>query len=132
MDIFKNKRYWKNLNKYNFENYVKSIFNYYKNINGFPYYPTNFNYRKKEFEKLKKYDSDNLINFENGIIKQTMHGLGLAWSYFPQSFRVRCNNIYSPYDAFIDDGIFEKVIRKRLQLGDNISDSGIRKMLKIS
>ncbi len=37
----------------------------------------------------------------------------------------------SPMDAFLDDDIFRKVILKRLKIGTYMSDSGIRKMLKI-
>jgi hypothetical protein len=60
-----------------------------------------------------------------------MHGLSLAWHYFPHSFNVKCNNKLTPYEAFHNDKIFKEVIRKRLKIGTYISDSGIRKMLKI-
>jgi hypothetical protein len=76
-----------------------------------------------------KYDFRTL--FKNNVIGQSMHGLGLAWSYFPHSFNVKSNGKMTPYEAFIDDLIFMKVIRKRLKMGTYISDSGIRKMLKI-
>jgi len=60
-----------------------------------------------------------------------MHGLGLAWSYFPHAFDVKSNGMMTPYEAFMNDEIFMKVILKRLKMGTYISDSGIRKMLKI-
>ena len=85
---------------------------------------------EKKTKKLKKYDRSSLIT-EDGVIRQTMHGLGLAWSYFPHAFHVKCGNMTTPYEAFIDDQIFLNVIYKRLKMGTYISDSGIRKMLKI-
>jgi len=37
----------------------------------------------------------------------------------------------TPLEVFNDDTLFKRVISRRVSLGDNISDSGIRKMLKI-
>jgi hypothetical protein len=34
-------------------------------------------------------------------------------------------------EAFSDDEIFRRVIEKRIKMGDNMSDNGIRKMLKV-
>lgn len=123
-----NEAYWRGMTPEELDNFAYRIYDYYNEV-GFPYYPTDMEYRKKEFEKLMKYDRSNL--FENDIIKQTMHGLGLAWSYFPNSFDVRCGNKMTPYEAFLDDDIFLNVIHKRLKMGTYMSDSGIRKMLKI-
>jgi hypothetical protein len=127
-EIFVNEIHWRNMSHNDLEIFAQKIFTYYRE-NGFPYYPTDMEMRKKEFEKLKNYDRSNL--FENDIIKQTMHGLGLAWSYFPHAFDVKCNNKLTPYEAFMNDEIFMGVIRKRLKMGTYMSDSGIRKMLKI-
>jgi len=108
--------------------FARDIFHYYRE-HGFPYYYFDDESRLKEFRKLMNYDRSNL--FQDGVFKQTMHGLGLAWSYFPYSFEVKCGNKISPYEAFMDDEIFMKVIQKRLKMGTYMSDSGIRKMLKI-
>jgi len=126
--IFQNEAYWRNMECGDFESYVYTIFHYYRQ-EGFPYYSTDMEYRQKEFNKLVKYDRTNL--FQDDVVKQTMHGLGLAWSYFPHAFDVKCGNKITPFEAFIDDDIFLKVIRKRLKMGTYMSDSGIRKMLKI-
>lgn len=132
-----NEAYWRNMSENELENFANEIFLFYRE-NGFPYYPTDMETRQKDFYKLNKFvytqkinTFNNLFNNQNYIIKQTMHGLGLAWSYFPHSFNVKCNNRMTPYEAFMDDEIFIKVIRKRLKMGTYISDSGIRKMLKI-
>lgn len=123
-----NEQYWKNMSANELEIFINDIFCYYRE-NGFPYYPTDKIYRVKEFNKLLNYDYSKL--YVNDVIGQSMHGLGLAWSYFPHAFNVKSNNMITPYEAFIDDLLFMKVIRKRLKMGTYISDSGIRKMLKI-
>jgi hypothetical protein len=123
-----NENYWRDMLPMELENFATKIFIHYRET-GFPYYPTDMETRRKDFEKLMKYDRSTM--FENDVIKQSMHGLGLAWSYFPHSFNVKSNDKMTPYEAFMNDEIFMKVIRKRLQMGTYISDSGIRKMLKI-
>lgn len=127
-EIFVNKTYWQNMSEKELEAFAVKIFTYYRE-QGFPYYPEDTETRIKEFERLKNFDYTTL--FENNVIKQSMHGLGLAWSYFPHSFNVKCNDMMTPFEAFMDDDIFMKVIHKRLKMGTYISDSGIRKMLKI-
>lgn len=127
-DIFVNERHWKNMTDDELNEFANLIFNYYRQ-EGFPYYPTDKESRQKDFNKLIKYDRINL--FQDDVVKQTMHGLGLAWSYFPHAFDVKCGDKITPYEAFMNDDIFLKVIHKRLKMGTYISDSGIRKMLKI-
>lgn len=60
-----------------------------------------------------------------------MHGLALAWSYMPHSWSIQCNDMRTVMDVFNDDELFKQVIKKRIRMGDNISDNGIRKMLKM-
>ena len=60
-----------------------------------------------------------------------MHGLALAWSYFPHAWSVPVNDRRTPLQNYEDDEIFRKIIQKRIQMGDNMSDSGIRKTLKM-
>lgn len=127
-EIFVNESYWQNMSESELNDFAKKIFDYYRE-NGFPYYLTDYETRVKEFEQLRAFDYNSLWNGD--VIKQSMHGLGLAWSYFPHAFNVRCNDKMTPYEAFMNDEIFMKVIRKRLKMGTYISDSGIRKMLKI-
>lgn len=127
-EIFVNESQWAFMNQEQLAIFAAKIFGYYRET-GFPYYPTGAEYRQKEFEKLKKFDYNTLL--DGDTIKQSMHGLALAWSYFPHAFNVRCNDMMTPYEAFMSDEIFQKVIAKRLKMGSYISDSGIRKMLKI-
>lgn len=127
-DIFVNKAYWAGFSKKELDEFAKRIFNYYR-ATGFPYFPTDNEYRIAEYEKLKKYNYDKII--KGDVIQQTMHGLGLAWSFFPHAFNVRCTNKISLLEAFEDDEIFMKIIKKRLQMGTYISDAGILKMIRL-
>jgi hypothetical protein len=123
-----NESYWRNMSAEELENFAQKIFIHYRET-GFPYYPTDMETRKKDFDSLMKYDFRKL--YAGNTIMQSMHGLGLAWSYFPHSFNVKSNDKMTPYEAFMNDEIFMKVIRKRLKMGTYIADSGMRKMLKI-
>ncbi len=127
-EIFFNESHWRNMNENQLDEYIEKIFQYYRST-GFPFYSTDEKYRIAEYKKLKKYNYDNII--KDDVIQQSMHGLGLAWSYFPHAFEVKCSNKMSPMDAFKDDEIFKKVIRKRLKMGTYMSDSGIMKMLRL-
>ena len=127
MKIFINKKIWNTFNEEQTKQYQKEVFEYYR-VHGFPYYSTDKQFRDKEFKKLINYTEDVLIDKK---LKQTMHGLSLAWSYFPHSFSIPCNNLLTPMQIFNDDEKFKKVIAKRMRMGDNISDAGIRKMLRI-
>ncbi len=128
-DLPINEKFWRNMNADELEGFADDIFNYYRQ-NGFPYQSTDMAVRQKDFDKLKKYDFKSLL--KEDVIGQTMHGLGLAWSYFPHAYNVSCNGLTSPYDAFMNDEMFKSVIRKRLRYGTYISDSGILKTLRIS
>lgn len=130
MDIFINKKTWNQFTPEQMENYKEEVFKHYRNV-GFPYYSTSFVDRSNEYRKLMGYDYSKVLDIDNKIIKQSMHGLNLAWSYMPHSFEVQCNSMRTVYDLFNDDELFKKVIDKRIRFGDNMSDSGIRKTMKI-
>ena len=125
--IYQNESYWKDFDEKQLDVYANKIFNYYRK-KGFPFYSTSIDYRDNEFRKFFVYDCSNIIKSKN--IKQTMHALGLAWSYMPHSFSVICNNMKTPMQVFEDDILFLKAIKKRLKIGTYITDSGIRKILK--
>ena len=113
---------------------IDAIFKYYRK-HGFPHYKFTEQEKINEMRRLRKVSCEEYIS--DGIIRQTMHGLGLAWSYFPHSWNVRCNDKKSPMDAFKDDESFKKVIRKCLMFrtkydGKLISDMYLRKILKIA
>lgn len=100
------------------------------------------NYTNKVFDGERK----KLILTEDTTvyILQTMHALGLAWSYFPHWTTVRCNAMKTPQETFENDELFKKVINKRIKyepvgrpkpipngIGTMMTDSGIRKSIKM-
>lgn len=126
--IFINKREWKNYNDSELEDYIAEVFKYYRE-KGFPYFPTDHEFRRKEFQKFMNSDISRILSGD--ILKQNMNGLSLCWSYMPHSFDVPCNNLRTPLATFNDDTLLLQVIRKRIRFGDNMSDNGLRKMLKM-
>lgn len=129
-NIFINKKEWKNFSDFDLKKYEEKVFDYYR-IQGFPYLSTNTTWRKKEFKKFIKFNKETIFNNNDKSFRQVMHGLSLASSYFPHMFNIQCNNMKTPLDIFNDDILFKKCIHKRIIMGDNMSDNGIRKMLKI-
>lgn len=126
-NIIGNEKLWRDKSSQEQEAYAKRVFEYYRS-NGFPYYPTDMEYRRKKFEQLINYDKQIITD---DIVRQTMHGLALAWSYFPHAFDVRCNGKKTALEVFNDDQLFMKVIHKRMKYGTYMGDSGILKMLKM-
>lgn len=129
-DIFKNHKEWANFSDDEMEHYRQSVFQYYRTT-GFPLFPVDKPFRDKEFKKLKKYDFMQCADSEKRTIKQTMHGLALAWSYMPHSWNVRCNGKLTPWEVFHDDDLLMKCIIKRTTFGANMSDNGLRKIMKL-
>lgn len=126
--LFINKKVWKRFTPLQMHNYVNSVFRYYRE-QGFPYHSTASGRRHIWFNQMLNYDYSRLK--AGDIVRQSMHGLSLAWSYMPHSWEIRCNGLMTPFEVFHNDKLFKKVIKKRIQMGDNMSDNGIRKMLKI-
>jgi len=60
--IFINKKKWKTFDSIQTKKYVNNIISHCRE-KGFPFFPKDNVYRKKEFNKLMKYDSKNLIDW---------------------------------------------------------------------
>ena len=125
--IFIDEKIWQKFTSEEMEQYVESVFQHYRR-NGFPYFIYDVEKNRKKFQKLIKYNS-NLWNEKT--IKQTMHGLDIAWSYFPHAWEIECNGSITPMMVFNDDIMFRDAIKKRIKLGDAMSDNMIRKVLCI-
>jgi SAM-dependent methyltransferase len=132
MDIFINKNRWKYFSEAQTNQYVDSVFNYYR-ATGFPFYPKGDKSILLELKKLLNFNLSEIYSKyeKTGIVNQTMHGLALCWAFMPHSFGVKCNDLLTPLELFNDDALFKRVIRKRIKIGDNMSDAGIRKMLRM-
>lgn len=121
-------RYWEDYTPEQLNTLADTILLEYRS-KGFPYYSR---LSREECQKLKndlqKKSWRGLIHEDT--IKQTMHGLGAIWAYFPHAWEVQCGKSLTPMQVFNSDELFKKAILKRLKYGTYVSDSGIRKSLK--
>ena len=122
--------YWENMSSDELEKFAEEIFIRYRK-KGFPLYDLTIEAQHEEITKMNAYCEKNEV-LREGVLRQTMHCLNVAWTYFPHSWNVKCNNMITPKEAFEDDTKFRQVIRKRLKRGGYVSDSGIRKELRTS
>lgn len=111
------------------EKLAQKIFNHYRG-SGFPHFDLSEDDVRREFRRVKEYDYSNIL-VNRDVIKQLMHGLSLAWWKFPHAMEIKCGNMRTPMEVFQSDKLFMEVIHKRIRLGDNISDNGIKKMIKM-
>ena len=89
---------------------IDVIFKYYRK-HGYPHYSVRHDEKYKIMRQLRRFDYDSI--FVDKKIIQTMHGLRLAWSYFPHWVDVRCGTAkLSPLELFNDDELFRNIIRK--------------------
>lgn len=96
---------------------------------GFPVYSLKRDQRRQELLDLLIADHAGIID-KQGRIKQTMHGLALAWHYHPLAWTVKCGNRKTPVELFSDDLLFLRAIERRTKLGNAFSESGLRKILR--
>ena len=82
---------------------------------GFPHYPTDYNWRKKEFAKLLRFDRSTLLKPNNKAIGASVHGLALAWSYMPHHWGIKCGYMKTPMEIWNDEKHLKKGIRKLLE-----------------
>jgi hypothetical protein len=129
-DLFINHKVWAKFSDEEMDAYRQAVFTYYREA-GFPLFPTDRAYREKEYKKLMKYDFTQCVDHDRRTINQTMHGLALAWSYMPHSWNVVCNGKLTPWQVFHDDDLLMKCIIKRTTFGANMSDNGLRKIMKL-
>jgi hypothetical protein len=96
---------------------------------GFPVYSLKRDEKRQELLDLLVAEHAGIIDTQ-GRIKQTMHGLALAWHYHPLAWTVRCGNRKTPVELFSDDLLFLRAIERRTKLGNAFTDSGLRKILR--
>ena len=93
------------------DDFVNSIFTSYRET-GFPFYNLSLEEQQTQIKKMNSYCEKNDILI-NGVLKQKMHCLYVAWSYFPHSWGVKCNDMITPIEAFEDDDKFKKLLSER-------------------
>ncbi len=126
-NIFINNKVWNEYNDEEIKNFIQDIFNHYRK-EGFPYFKLTEEKIEKEISKLKKYDTTSILQNDDKL-KQVMMGLNLVNYFMPHMWETKCLKFTTPLDAFKDDNMFLKAINKRIQLGSNMSDAGMRKAL---
>ena len=89
---------------------------------GLPYYKYTKEQKYNEFEKLKRADFKNGI--EGNEIKQLLHGLGLAWSYFPHHWEVQVLKMKRPIDVWNNDILLKKALASRIKWGGKVGEDG--------
>ena len=118
-----------NLRGHDLEYGIEVIFNYWRK-RGFPHYTVREDEKHQHMRKIQRFDVDTI--FKDNQIIQTMHGLRLAWSYFPHAWSVKCGGAkYTPMDIYTSDEKFKSAIRKCWKLFNRVNDNTIRKILKI-
>src|ERR1700722_3487705 len=95
----------------------------------FPHYRLTKKEKAKELLSLARYGPAHIIG---GEIAQTMHAQGFCWSYHPHSWEVRCGDLLTPMEEFLDDKMLMKVLDKRACTTSvsTLTDSQVRKGLK--
>jgi hypothetical protein len=126
-EIFVNKKVWESYDPDTFEKFKQAIFDHYR-ATGYPQYRLTDEKKRKELQKLAAFDHASLV--KDDTITQSMHALGLAWSYHPHHIGVVCNNLRTVEATWNDDTLLKKVIDKRIKYGAYVSDSGIRKSVR--
>ena len=76
-----------NLEEYDKDYVIDIVFKYFRR-NGFPHYKIEEGEKRIQMNKLLRFNHLNLL--DGDIITQSMHGLRLAWSYFPHFWEVKC------------------------------------------
>ena len=93
---------------------VDEVYNKWKQ-KGFPYYPTDYTWRKSEFAKLIRFDRSTLYKPIKQTVGQSAHGLSLAWSYMPHHWEIKCGYMKTPMSIWEDEEHLKKGIRKVLE-----------------
>lgn len=125
------KKQWESLSPEELDDLALVIFDYYRK-QGFPYYELKHSERLEDYNKLKAFFDTNrhrLIDEDNRI-GMSMHGLALAWSYFPHSWDVKVGKMRTPKEVYDDNALLMAAIKKRFKRGTYFSPSGIRKALR--
>jgi hypothetical protein len=126
-EIFINNKVWNEYSEEEIKIFTQKIFNHYRK-EGFPYFKLTETEIEKEITKMKKYDTNSILQTDDKL-KQVMTGLNLVNYFMPHMWKTKCHRFSTPMDAFNDDEMFLKAINKRIKLGSNMSDAGMRKAL---
>ncbi len=105
---------------------VEALFSHYR-ANGFPVYDLSPRERAERLATLMAFDHSTIL--KKGVIRQTMHAVGLCWHYHPHMWDIRCGGKRTPMEVFLDDRLFKQALARRLEMGSYVTDGGVRKTL---
>lgn len=121
---------WINLSDKEQHKLIQDIIAYFREF-GFPHFDYSLDEQHEEMKRLDKYMNHNDLE-ENKIIKQSMHCMGVCWSYHPHHWDIQCGNSKTPMQVFKNNDLLEKSIRKRMKSGSHINEAMMRKTFKVS
>lgn len=81
-------------------------------------------------EKIKEFNKICNSKFKESIVDdhvlQLLHGIGLAWSYFPHHWEIQVGKMKTPLDVFNNDDLLKKALISRMKWGGdtNVKDDG--------
>lgn len=91
------------------EKQIEELFTFWRK-NGFPVHEKSSYDYKKELSKIIAFDDSTILQGKD--LKQTMHGCGFLWTYFPHWIEIKCGNDNSVIDNWNDDEKLKTLIRK--------------------
>lgn len=125
--LFVNKKVWNEFSDEEMAKYKEDVFNHYRS-SGFPHFNLTKDQLGHVFKKMEAFDYKS-IEKDDDVISQNMLGLNLVNHYMPHMWSTRCRGFKTPTECFDSDEFLRKAITKRVQIGDNMSDAGMRKAL---
>ena len=104
---------------------------------GFPYYPTDENWRNHIYKQLVSFKRDTLVDRRIKVIGQSAHGLNLAWSFMEHAWGIKCGKMRTPIEIWNDEEHLKKGLSKILsgtffqkKPAHKITESDMRSMLR--
>lgn len=88
---------------------VESLFQYYR-LHGYPNYNATDYDGAKILRSIASYDESKILVGKD--LKQTMHGCGFLWTYFPHWIDVPCGSDKPLSEKWNDDDLLRQLIRK--------------------
>jgi hypothetical protein len=101
---------------------------------GFPHYNLSIEKKMQDFDTLRRFDIEKII--QDGCVNQSLHAMGLCWSYHPHHWGIRTRNMKTAVDVWENDDLLLKAIKSRIKWGGKVgengfmSDSNLRKAIR--
>lgn len=96
---------------------------------GLPVYALNRQQKMEELRLLLRFDHRSIIRDHE--VRQTMHGLALAGTYFPHMWGIKCGDMRTPLEVYSSDELLSDALKRRKRMGKCETKSDLRKALRI-